>query len=565
MNVIRFRLFILKVIFALIFFVIWGRLIYLQVIRYDFFKKRSDYQVSRVVDIASQRGTVYDREKVPLAIMRPVYSAYAVPIEIENKGVFAAKVARLLGLSAQDLSRKIRPGSSFVWIRRKLSEESYQALLHLDLKGLRFVEENERVYPTNELASHLIGFVGIDNQGLGGVEFQYDDHLKGKAGKWVLEGDPRGYKILSGQNKVIAPSAPGGHLILTIDRRVQYFAEKYLKAGVENSLAAGGQVVVMVPKTGEILAMAAYPPFNPNSWSKSPGDVLRNPCVTDVFEPGSVFKMVILSAALEEQIVTPGQVIVVPETIQVGGKVVREAHHREPGESDYRTVTEILQKSLNVGTSILADRVGRERFYAYIRKFGFGKRSGVNLPGESRGLIRPLKYWTSIDNATASYGQGVGVSAIQLIAAVNVVANDGIWMVPKVVRYQANDDETQLSNPYPDDKKRVISEKTAHQVRDMMISVVERGTAKDLKIPHVEIAAKTGTAQKSSMGGRGYIDGHYLSTFVGFFPAKSPQYLILVMVDSPKTSIWGSTVAGPIFRNIAMALLYGYQIPDDGL
>jgi cell division protein FtsI (penicillin-binding protein 3) len=543
---------ILQLFFLLILSIIIVRLAYLQLYRHDFFIEKSRIQLKRIIKLYPNRGTILDKEKRPLAMTQKSYSLFAVPPDIENKAAFSAIVAPYIGVTKKELQTKLnKTKGSFIWIERQVDELKALELKEKNIKGLGFIPTEKRVYPHGSLFAHVLGFVGIDNQGLAGLEYRFDSLLKGSPGEIILERDPRGFQLISGTRKTI-PQHDGGHLVTTLDEFIQFSAQKHLKKYVDYNEAVKGQVLVMNPKTGAILAMASYPEFDPNEWDTVSVSGRKNTSVVDVFEPGSIFKVITIAAALEEQVVTPGEVLTVPEVLAVYDRVISEAHERDEDESDQQSVTEILQKSLNVGTAMIAMKIGEDKFYRYLKYFGFGSRTNIQLPGESRGMLRPLKEWSKVDIAMMAFGQGIAVTSIQMAAAVSAIANKGIYMNPRVVDYTTDYHfNTRLATPITS-KKRVVRESTAEAIVDMMRGVVSpTGTAPYVAIPGYDIAGKTGTAQKAREDGRGYEKGKYVASFVGFFPASDAEILILVSVDSPKKSIWGSTVAGPIFKGIA--------------
>jgi cell division protein FtsI/penicillin-binding protein 2 len=559
-NKTRFK--ILKWGITFLFFVLISRLFYLQIIKHDFFKGKSKEQINRIVNLYPHRGNIYDTNNEPLALTQISYSAYAIPPEIKNKRVFAKTISKLLNLNYKYVYTKITAKTPFSWLKRKLDRQTYLALKQLKLKGLNFIKEEKRVYPNNMLSAHILGFVGIDNQGLGGLEHKYDKLLRGSPGKLFLEGDPRGRLLISGQKKVIPPY-DGGHLVTTIDKYIQYSVQKHLKNGALKNLADGGQVIVMNPKNGDILAMADYPEFNPNKYYNYAMQDTKNSCITDVFEPGSVYKIITLAAALEEEIVTPGSIIEVPEELFFAGRIIKEAHDRKEGESDKKTVTEIIRDSLNVGTSLLSIKLGPEKIYKYSSFFGFGSPTNICLPGESSGLLRPLKTWSKVDVAMISFGQGIAVTPLQMACAVSAIANNGILLQPRLVKSISHSNGKTVKGITKKRRDNILSKKTADQVVNIMQQVVENGTATTVRIPGYNIAGKTGTAQKARKDGRGYEKGKYIASFIGFFPAEDPKILILVSIDNPKKSYWGSTVAGPIFKNIANDIIKYYEIPPN--
>ncbi len=557
---------ILQLIFLLVLGIIIVRLGYLQIYKHDFFIEKSRSQLKRIIKLYPNRGNILDRDRQPLAMTQLSYSLFAVPPDIENKWEFSKEVAPYISLSRKELSDKLyKTQGSFIWVERQVDELKALELKEKNIKGLGFIPTEKRVYPHGVLFSHVLGFVGVDNQGLGGLEYKYDSLLKGSSGKIILERDPRGFQLISGTRKTI-PQHDGGHVVTTLDEFIQFSAQKHLKESVEYNEAAKGQVVVINPKTGDVLAMASYPEFDPNHWASVSSLYRKNTNVVDVFEPGSIFKVITIASALEEQVVTPGEILTVPEVLAVYDRHISEAHERPEDESDQQSVSDILQKSLNVGTAMIAMKMGEEKFYSYMKYFGFGSRTDIQVPGESRGMLRRVEDWSKVDIAMMAFGQGIAVTSIQMAAAIAAVANKGIYMKPRIVDYTTDFNfNTRRATPITR-KKRVIREETAEQVINIMRGVVSpTGTAPYVDIPGYDIAGKTGTAQKARDDGRGYEDGKYVASFVGFFPAKDAEILILVTVDSPKKSIWGSTVAGPVFRGIAKDIIDYRNMMPEGL
>ena len=544
------------------------RLLYLQVYKHDFFKEKSIDQLQRIIKLHPKRGSIYDRNGTPLAITQTTYSAYAVPRKISNATALSRTLSPILNIPRHRLLEKLSNGKNFVWLKRKLPQDTVDKIKALDPVGIQFIPEEKRVYPNGALASDVVGFVGVDNQGLGGLEYKYNQLLQGAEAKMIIEGDPRGNALISNKHskKVLYDETPnnnGGTIVTTLDHYIQFITEKYLQEGIEKTKAKQGQAIVMDPKTGEILAMADYPSFDPNNWKKTPYSQLKNSCITDIYEPGSTFKVFTVSAALNDDLVAPDTILKVPERLKLFDRTIKEAHRRPKGETNRQSVSDILQKSLNVGTTLLAQKLGEERLYHYIKQFQFGSRLGIDLPGESPGILRPLKSWAKVDHGMISFGQGIAVTPLQLISGVATIANKGIWVKPRIIKYTTDANQlTQYGQTHPIIKQS-ISEETAKKVATIMTGVVEHGTATIVKIKGVDIAGKTGTAQKAKENGRGYEWGKYIASFIGYFPVSEPKYIILVVVDTPKTSIWGSTVAGPIFKNIATQLVdYGNITPS---
>lgn len=545
----------------LLMFLLIGRNVYLQVFKHDFFEKKSNRQLTRNITLAPTRGYIFDRNHTPLTINKPAFSAFAETPSIEDKAAFARLVTKHVGGSASELERKLNSKATFLWVARKIEADVKEALEKENLRGLGFVKEHQRYYPKGELAAPILGFVGVDNQGLSGLEFENDVFLSGSPGKIVLEGDPRGNRLLSGK-KITYPLYDGGHIITTLDEVIQYSAEKHLAEGVAENEARKGCVIVMDPKTGEILAMANVPNFDPNNrettWDRSK----KNRCITDVYEPGSTFKIFTIAAAVEEGLANEDTVINVPRTLTLAKHTISEAHDRAAGEDSMFTVSEILEQSLNVGASILAQQMGEKKVYDYVRKFGFGERTGIEFPGEVKGLVRSPKNWSALDIAMFSFGQGLAVTPLQLITGLTVFANDGYLVKPQLISYKSQQNGKTVKGNPTHYKKRVLSTKTVDSMKIMMTRVVEKGTGRPVQIPGYSIMGKTGTAQRARDAGRGYEPGAYVSSFFGAFPADDPNYFILVVIDTPtKKGYYGSTVAGPVFKAIAEDIIRYKQIP----
>ena len=530
------------------------RLIYLQVYKHQDFVDLTTNQIEREETIPAFRGSIYDRNNTPLALSIRRHAVYAVPDAIVDKRAWALKLAGPLNMSVTAVLKKITPPGSFVWLARQVSDT--QALRPFDDHTLGILPDYKRLYPQATLAAHVIGFTGIDSQGLSGIEYYYDEALRGKPGVLLLERDNLGFPLASGKKTVRKPAINGDKLILTLDASVQYQVEQYLAAGITAMKADHGQAVVMNPETGEILAMASYPGFDLNAWHETTPIPYTNPVITNIYEPGSVFKLITMASALEEGIVSPDSVLTVPEELSIETDIIKEAHARDSGESDEKSLHEIITESLNVGISLLSQDLGPDKFFRYLHHFGLDRATQIGLPGETAGLLRPVSQWQPIDTATIAFGQGIGVSSLQLITAISAIVNDGILVQPHIINGIINDRDTTYKRSHRINRRRILTPETARAIQSMMVGVIESGTGMQLAIPNHRIGGKTGTANKPSPDG-GYYKDQYVSTFVGFL--SDPKLVILVMVDNPKESIWGSTVAGPIFRNIALSLLQ-YQI-----
>lgn len=550
------------------------RLFYLMVIQHDVYFNRSEKQIRKLIRIDTRRGRILDRNHHPLAMSLPVYSVYASPARIDNKLAFSRLVAPQLGMTQADILKKIDTNASFVWLKRKIPDLDVNWFMTARPNQMNVLREEQRMYPHHASMSDILGFVGMDG-GLGGLEYQFDSFLQSEEGYYVIEGDPRGIRIISSDKHLIgkakgfsksyrgveAHSLEGGDLITTIDYRVQFLVEQLLKDTIKQVDATAGQVIVMNVKNGHILAMANYPFFNPNNYASFDHSILKNSCIVDIFEPGSIFKLVSYAAALNDGVVTPNTPLQVPEYRIIQNRRIQEAHPRLPNDPDHYTAKDIIVQSFNVGTSLLTDMVGRDRFHNYLQAFGFGTPTQILLPGEASGLLRPADDISPIDLAVMSFGQGIGVTSLQMVAAIAAIGNNGLYVRPRMIKHQTDHHHITMTSPTWLKQHRVISSKTAAQVRQAMADVVTLGTGQSAKVDGYHVGGKTGTAQKPRTDGRGYDDGAYVASFVGLLPIDSPQYAILVMIDEPKTSIWGSRVAAPLFSDVAKVVIDFEDIP----
>jgi cell division protein FtsI (penicillin-binding protein 3) len=522
-----------------------ARLYYFQVIHYLDWVARAQRQQQHTIEVAPQRGTIFDRQMNPLAMSLGVDSIFAVPCEIPDPSMVAHLLAPALGLDPDELLGRFKAFHTFCWVKRKASAEEATRVSELNLKGIYSLRETKRFYPKGELAASVVGYVGLDDTGLAGLEHATNEVIKGRPGRVLVACDARhrsfGSTELQGQ--------PGKNVVLTLDEKVQYIAEKALAEAVENWHAAGGTVLVQNPNTGEILAMASQPTFNPNEYGKSPPEALTNRAIGWVYEPGSTFKLVALSAALEEGLTNPSEVIYCQEgSIELAGRVIHD--HKPFGNL---TVTDVMVDSSDVGAIKLGLRVGQERLYRYIRAFGFGSKTDIELQGEERGLLKPPNRWSGISIGEISMGQEVGVTPLQLLTAYSAIANGGMLYQPRIVHdvfiHQQHDPLPPVSG------HRVLSQHTAETMKQIFAGVVERGTGVPAQLNGYSAAGKTGTAQRAENGT--YSKSHYVSSFVGFAPVTRPAVTILVVIDSPVGAIYGTTVAAPVFRSIAEQTL-GY-------
>jgi len=552
------RLTLFIVLILLTFLGVLGRLFWLQIIQDEALRARANLQQQRTITLAARRGNIYDQKGELLTTSVPAKSLYAVPRMIRNKKALATQLAPIIGRSPNKILKLIQGNSYFSWLSRKLSPQQVKRVQALKNPGLKFLSEEQRVYLYDQLASHLLGFTNIDNQGLSGVERAYNRHLLGTPGKFMMQSDLYGREIFAHTRQVQTPK-DGKKLYLTIHRFLQYVAERELKRAVQTNAANSGCVLILDPHQGEILAMASYPDYNPNTYFKHPRTQRINKTVETIYEPGSTFKAITIAAALNEGVINPDTTLECPDSMKIGGRVISDSH-RHPTE--LKTVTEILAESLNVGIAKIALKLGKQKFYDYIRRFGFGRLSETGLPGESRGIVRPVQTWAKSDEGIIPFGHGIAVTPMQLIMAIGALANGGILYQPKLIKYMESDDGDYLKG-YPNRQiRRVISKKTARKIREMMTRVTTEGTGVFAKIYGYRVAGKTGTAQKVNPHGLGYLKKRYIGSFVGFLPAEKPQAVILVVIDDPVYGKHhGSVCAAPAFKRIAEETIRYLSIP----
>ncbi len=536
---------------------VFGRLGYLQLFLHSEFMARAQRQQQRVIEITPKRGAIYDRNMHPLAMSIPVDSAFAVPAELGDQQLAARLLAGVLGIPREVLEARLESSRSFVWIARKLPPEKKEAVEALNLKGVYFQKENQRIYPKRDLASHVLGFVDLDEKGLGGIEYQLDGQIRAKSEKIIVMADARQRWFDGGE----AQRKRGANVILTLDEKVQYIAERELAAAIAKTHALAGTVIVMNPNNGEILALANWPKFNPNAANEVPAEARMNRAVTALYEPGSTFKLITLAAAFDQGITRPGEVFDCENgAVYVAGHRIRD--HKPFGMLN---VAEILAQSSDVGAIKIALRLGAPKFYDYIRAFGFGQLTGVDLPGESKGILRRLENWSAISIGSISMGQEVGVTPIQLISAVSAIANGGMLYKPHVVAELRR--ENQLAPPEvlpaPAEPKKVIRPETAATLRRLMEGVILNGTGPLARLDGWTAAGKTGSAQKIDPATGRYSRTQLIASFTGFAPISNPAVTILVSLDSPVGQHEGGQVAAPVFKRIAEQVLPYLDVPRD--
>jgi len=544
----RLRIRLVAGLFIGLFLVVAGRAGYLQVVLAEDLQARAEQQQQRVVKLSAQRGTIYDRNGEELALSLELKSLYADPGQIENPTAVAAALAPLVEMSEKDLQRKLSEKKNFVWVARLLPPEQAKKIAALKRAGLNFVREHKRYYPRGQIGAQVVGFTGLDPRGLEGLELFYDADLQGAPGLLISARDARGRGMATAEQSVRGGEA-GASLYLTLDRTLQYIAEKYLAQQVKSSQAVGGTVVMLDPKSGRVLAMASVPNYNPNAIERYQPTDWRNRAVTDAFEPGSTFKAFVVAAALEEGLVNEKTRIDCERgRFDVGGKVIRD-HGKKHG---LLSVSDIVKFSSNIGAAKLGKRLEREKLYQYIRAFGFGAQTDIDLPGESAGILRPADRWFEIDLANISFGQGIGVTSLQLATAMAAIANNGQLMKPYVVEKIVDGQGSVFSQAHPQVVRQVISEKTARRVRRMLTQVTEAGgTGTGAAIQGYRVAGKTGTAQKADLVTGGYSIDKRTASFIGMVPAEDPAIVVLVTIDEPQDVTYGGLVAAPAFSKIA--------------
>jgi cell division protein FtsI (penicillin-binding protein 3) len=547
------RIRLVLALFALAFVLTFGRAVWLQVIRAPALERLAAQQHHETVTTPAGRGTIFDRMGVQLAIGEQATTVYADPRQVRNAQRVAVEAGRALNIDPnriypQLLNKKPR----FVYVQRQANPERAAALQRRGLAGLGFYPEERRSYPQHTVAAQVLGYAGVDNKGLAGLELWLERDLAGKPGRETIVRDPFGRTI-----DVVSstPEQPGRDVFLTLDHTLQANVESVLRMTVAKWHAADGTAIVLDPKTGGILAMANAPGFDANDFSNVPAAFQRNRAVTDTYEPGSTFKVVTYAAALADKVVSPNSSFSVPPTIKVADREISDAETR-PTET--MTVAEMLARSSNVGTVILAELLGRERLGRWITRFGFGRPTKIDFPGESPGIVLPVDRWSGSTIGNVPIGQGIAVTPIQMAAAYGALANRGVWIQPHLVEHVRGKKAKRL------ERRRVISAPVAQQLLGMLEGVVSaQGTGGEAAVPGYLVAGKTGTAAKPDPSG-GYSDTKYVSSFVGIVPASSPRLVILVSIDEPQGQIFGGLVAAPAFRDIArFALQYLDVVPDD--
>jgi cell division protein FtsI (penicillin-binding protein 3) len=540
----------------MLFGVVLVRLVQVQVVGADRYVDFGESQRVRTATLAADRGAIFDRNGDDLALSISQKTVWADPRLVTDPTTTAAALAPLLGADAATLESRLASDRSFVYLARRVTDDVAAQVEDLALAGVSFIDEPRRFTPGGELARSVLGMVGVDNDGLAGLELQYDQLLAGTPGELILERDPEGRTIPGGRQR-LEPPERGDDLVLTLDRSMQFAAERALSQQITKMAADGGTAIVMRPKTGEVLALANLHVDKTTGAVRSSGN---NTALTSVFEPGSVNKLITMSAALEEGVVEPDTVFDVPDHLQVSDHMFTDA---KPHPTSRYTATEILARSSNIGTIMIGQELGKDRLDGYLRSFGFGSRTGLEFPNESAGLLLDPGKWSGTSIGSIPIGQGVAVTPMQMLMAFNVIANEGRHLPPRLVLATVDSEGKRHPVARPRER-RVVGDTTAEQMRAMLAEVVRHGTGTAAAIDGYTVAGKTGTARKPQPDG-GYRDAagnfHYVATFAGFVPAEDPELSIIVVIDEPSNSIFGSSVAAPVFADLARYGLRLFRVP----
>jgi cell division protein FtsI (penicillin-binding protein 3) len=555
-NSTNLRLYILAGVFVFWCATISVRLVYLQIFRYGNFEHRAQHQQQRTEEVSARRGIIYDRQGRELAMSINVDSVFAVPTEMPKPASTISLIARITKQDPHELLAKCEAAKTFCWLARKPDPEISARIRSLNLRGVYFQKESKRYYPKNELAAQVLGYVGMDDSGLSGIEREYEDQLHGRPGQMLISVDARKQWFGSVEKQ----PEPGANVVLTIDEKIQYIAERELEIAMEQTKAIAGTVVVENTRTGEILALANRPTFNPNLSREIRPERLKNHAVSDVYEPGSTFKLVTIAGALEEKVTRPDELF----DCQMGSILFNGMRIHDSRPHGLLTVSDVLAESSDVGSIKIGMRLGDDRFYKYIRAFGFGQQTGIELPGETRGLTKPVSRWSKVSIAAISMGQEIGITPLQLVGLISTMANDGKYVAPRIVAATTEPQSApQQIAFHPVNEHRVISSLTAAEMRQMMQGVVLHGTGTKARLIGYSSAGKTGTAQKVDPATHAYSHTKYVATFAGFAPVNNPAITVAVVLDSAVGLHQGGQVSAPVFTRITQQVLEYLHTPHD--
>ena len=555
----KFRIVTLLLFFLVLFVALISRAFQIQVLSGKILKDLAERQHIKTLHVEPERGIIFDRNGEKLAASTMVNSVCADPSIITNPAEVAEKIAPILGIDKGTIVTKLSRSKNFCWLARKIPPGQASKIEALNIDSVYLIKEPKRFYPNGDLAGRLIGFVGSDYTGLEGLELKYDSYLKATPEKLIWSRDARGNRMYPRTEKPVIHQEEGHNLILTIDSRIQHIVESNLTEAITAKGAKGGFIVVMNPKTGEILALADQPGFDPNKFSSYTIGKGKNKAITDCFDPGSTFKPFLAAAALEEGIVKENDRFYCENgSYKINDRTIHEANRKKYG---HLTFHDILKYSSNIGCVKISEKLKKEKFYHYITQFGFGSKTGIDLPGEVSGLLRPQQNWTRVDMSTIAFGQGVSVTAIQLITALSAIANDGLLMKPHIVRAVVDKQGHIIKKYTPTPVRQVVSPKTAKRLTAILKDVVGEadGTGKKAQITSIAVAGKTGTSQKFDFSRKAYSSERVRTSFMGFFPADNPQIAMLVTLDEPQRDKWGGVAAAPVFKNIGEQILTCYK------
>jgi len=550
-NWFKIRIIFISSLLFICFVFIVGRMFQLQVLKKEQLYKLAAQQHHVQTPFVPKRGTIYDRKENELAVSIEVDSVYADAGKVPEIEKIVNALAPILQIDREELKQRLRSRKSFEWVKRKISPKETDEIKALNLPGIYFLKENRRFYPNSQLAAHVVGFVGLDSKGLEGVEFQYDALLNGENNVWMVGRDAHGREIVIG-DAAFKKEDHCRNIFLTLDKPIQHVAETELSLAIERWGAKGGMVIAMDPQTGKVLAMASYPSFNPNLFIQYRCKNWRNRAICDTFEPGSIFKVFLAAAVLEEKVIRPSDSFF----CENGSYTVYDRTIHDTSKHGWLTFQQIIKYSSNIGASKVGEKLGKERFYRYITAFGFGEKTRIGLPGEAKGIVHHPRYWPPVALDTISFGQGISVTGIQLVTGLSAIANGGLLMRPYVVERITNEKGEAVQSFQPKVVRRVTSEETAKKVTALLKATTERGGTGEGAVPMgYEVAGKTGTAQKVDPLLGGYSEDRYTSGFMGFAPSDDPTLVLLVVIDEPQRFTHGGVVAAPVFKTIMEKVL----------
>jgi len=554
----RFRILLVGAFFLIAFMAIAAKAIHLQVYRSPWLSQKASDQYQKSLTTSGKRGIIYDRNLREMAVSIDVTSIAAYPSRLKDTKFTAKVLADSLNLDGAKIQRKLAAKKPFVWIKRQTTAKETRAVRDLLIPGIDFVREYNRFYPHTTLAAQTLGFTGLDGAGLEGIEFYYNQHLKGAPKNFTVYKDALGNGFSDDPNQ--SANSRGHDLILTIDSNIQYITEKALQEAVDRYSALSALAIVMQPRTGAILSIAHYPLINPNAYSQFDKSLWRNRAITDSFEPGSTMKIFSAAAALEHGGTTPSSIFYCENgAYRIGKNVVHDIH-----KHGWLSLQQIIKFSSNIGAVKVGEKVGAKNLHFTLRNFGFGRKTGIDSPGETTGSLSNYSSWSNIDIGAISFGHGVSVSAIQMVTAVSAIANGGILMKPYIVQQIVNQNDQPVKHFKPQKIRRPISARTAKIVKNIMKTVItEGGTGVNAALDGYSVGGKTGTSRKLDENGQ-YSDNRHTASFIGFTPADNPEIAILVVIDEPKGKYYGGIVAAPVFKQIAQQTLNYLNVPPDG-